>query len=199
MTIWRRWISGGASAPARDLAGRFVPGGASALASPPAPGFPKKYTPKGRFRHKNRGIPRGVRRGGRALVSDVSMTWRFFSKAIHHLAAASREGASSVGYLGFCARIIAIHCTFLKTLRGRRPGAKDPAQRNLAPRMPAKGACLLASTLPPLSEGASFPPYISPLGGDFSLRHLSRLARCVSLWRISSHVAYLPKFENNVE
>lgn len=29
MTIWRRWISGGASAPARDLAGRFVPGGAS--------------------------------------------------------------------------------------------------------------------------------------------------------------------------
>ena len=29
MTIWRRWISGGASAPARVLAGRFVSGGAS--------------------------------------------------------------------------------------------------------------------------------------------------------------------------
>ena len=29
MIIWRRWILGGASAHARDLAGRFVPGGAS--------------------------------------------------------------------------------------------------------------------------------------------------------------------------
>ena len=155
MTIWRRWIPGGASAPARVLAGRFVPGGASALASPPAPGFPKKYTPKGRFRHKNRGIPRGVRRGGRALVSDGSVTWRFFSKVIRHLAAASREGASFVGYLGFCAGIAAIRRTFFEMLRGKRPGVKDPAQRNLASRMPAKGTCLLASNLPSLSEGAS--------------------------------------------
>ena len=29
MTIWRRWIPGGAFAPVRDLAGRFVSGGAS--------------------------------------------------------------------------------------------------------------------------------------------------------------------------
>ena len=29
MTIWRRWIPGGAFAPVRDLSGRFVPGGAS--------------------------------------------------------------------------------------------------------------------------------------------------------------------------
>ena len=142
MTIWRRWISGGASAPARVLAGRFVSGGASDPASPPAPGFPKKYTPKGRFRHKNRGIPRGVRRGGRALVSDVSVTWRFFSKAIHYLAAASREGASSVGYLGFCARITAIHCTFSKTLRGRLPGVKELCDKELRGKEPsAKDAC----------------------------------------------------------
>ena len=165
MTIWRRWISGGASAPARVLAGRFVSGGASVLASPPAPGFPKKYTPERRFRHKNRGIPRGVRRGGRALVSDVSATWRFFSKVIHHLTAASREGASSVGNLGFCARIATIRCTFSRTLRGKRSGAKDPAQRNLAPRMPARGACLLAPNLPPLSEGSSFSAIYLPLGG----------------------------------
>ena len=64
-------------------------------------------------------------------MSDVSVTWRFFSKAIHHLAAASREGASSVGYLGFCVRIIAIRCTFLKTLRGRRPGVKELCDKEL--------------------------------------------------------------------
>ena len=72
----------------------------------------KKYTGNDRFWHKNRGIPRGERRDGRALGLGISVTWRFFSKAIHQPAAASQGGASSVGYLGFCARIPCLQRTF---------------------------------------------------------------------------------------
>ena len=119
MTIWRRWISGGASAPARVLAGRFVSGGAS---DPP---------------------PSSVRAAILAGSCDDIV---------------GGDDASEPFRAEFLisARIATFRCTLSKTLRGKRPGAKDLAQRNLAPRMPAKGACLLASTLPPLSEGRLF-------------------------------------------
>ena len=157
MTIWRRWISGGASAPARALAGRFVSGGAS---DPP---------------------PSSVRAAILAGSCDDIV---------------GGDDASEPFRAEFLisARIATFRCTLSKTLRGN---ARVP--RNLAPRMPAKGACLLASTLPPLSEGASFPPYISPLGGSFSLRylypHLVGISSCVTspAWRGASlYGAYLP-------
>ena len=158
MTIWRRWISGGASAPARVLAGRFVSGGAS---NPP---------------------PSSVRAAILAGSCDDIV---------------GGDDASEPFRAEFLisARIATFRCTLSKTLRGKRPGAKgscakDACKGSVSPRV---------NSAPPLSEGAPFPPYISPLGGGFSLHHLSRLARCVSLWRISPYATYLPKSENNVE
>lgn len=164
MTIWRRWISGGASAPARDLAGRFVPGGASALASPPS----------------------SVRAAILAGSCDDIV---------------GGDDASEPFRAEFLisARIATFRCTLSKTLRGKRPGAKEPVPRNLAPRMPARGSVSPRAKSASLSEGASYPPYFSPLGGSFSLRylypHLVRISSCVTspAWRGASlYGVYLP-------
>ena len=93
MTIWRRWISGGASAPARVLAGRFVSGGAS---NPP---------------------PSSVRAAILAGSCDDIV---------------GGDDASEPFRAEFLisARIATFRCTLSKTLRGKRPGAKEPRAKD---------------------------------------------------------------------
>ena len=184
MTIWRRWISGGASAPARVLAGRFVPGGASALLRASRAELSGKV-------HSKRKIPAQKTRypTGSAQRRESPRVGRFCDLAFFlESDPASRNSLPRRGFIRGIPRFLCQDCRdslyFFENVERETPGCQGtlrqgaPWQSDTAPRdpvlsMPAKGARLLASNLSPLSEGASFPAVYFLTWRGFSLRHLS--------------------------
>ena len=100
---------------------------------------------KGRFRHKSRGIPRGMRRSGSVFGLPARAPWGFLSRGSRQPAASSQAEALSVGYLGFRAKISYQRCTFCEKKQGIY-------------RSPMAASCLAQRASGPSATAANAPP-----------------------------------------
>ena len=106
------------------LGARFL-GTGSLAPEPPPLSVSKKNSESRRFRHKNRGIPRMKPLLGRLLRDNGSPSRKNARSQKRPTRGLSRLYALPVGYLGFCAEIFLLECTF----SGSLAQAATPDQR----------------------------------------------------------------------
>ena len=120
----------GEGSPAQDSLAQYHLPRSSLSQDPLTPGVPpsafsKKYSESRQSRHKNRGIPRMKPLLGRLLRDAGSLSRKNARSQKRPTRGLSRLYALPVGYLGFCAGIFLLECTFPESsAREARGGAE---------------------------------------------------------------------------